>query len=461
MQLRIWIGGLGLLLLTGIGMMMYAVLAPAHLARAQPDRPRLLALLREERFDHLEATFDARRRAVERGELRDIELHWDFSTFQNSDLALSAPLQSWVEKRPASAIAHAARAHYYLHLGWLAVKSGGSRETRAAQAMRRNNNFVHAKSEFEAALRADPKMMTAIAGLMQIGMWADRRAVIALYEQGRSIDPLSPTLHWQYLHALQPQWGGDFAVMRRHLRDLRTAAPDNRFDDLQGLFDYFMALHARAAGDREAALAHYDRSLSAATHADVLFDRGFLKIALKDLDGARRDIEQALALRPHKALYLYGVAHLEQALLNFPKAHEAYTQALALDGGNPDYLEERAYLALRLGRNVEAVRDMDAAQRLGDLNQRLQRSMTQFYIMADQAKKSLEPAKRAVSLDPKGSRNWLWMAEAHYANQDCQAHAAYARFLELCPQDGQCAATQGLALPEVIRYFRCDGVPFK
>jgi tetratricopeptide (TPR) repeat protein len=457
MRLRIWLfGGCGLLLLTGIGLMIYAALA------ATPDRVQMLALLRAERFDALESALDARRRAVERGELRDIELHWDFSAFQNSDPNLNEPLRHWVETRPGSVNAHAARGHYYLHLGWLSVNGGGSAATRSAQATRQVNNFTLAKAEFDAALSANARTMTAVAGLMQIAIGAGQwQEIAALYARGREIEPFSPTLHWQYLHALQPQFGGSFAAIRAHLNAIRGAAPDNRLDDLQGLLDYFRARQASGIGDADAALAHFDRALATEVHADVLFERGFFKVAIRDIDGARHDITRAMTMRPHKARYLRGLAHLEQAAANFPQAYDAYTQALALDGGNPDFLEERAYVALKLNRNAEAVRDIEAAQRLGDLNTRLQRSTVQFYIMADQAKKSLDPAKRALSLDPTASRNWLWMAQAHYANQDCQAHAAYARFLELCPRDGQCAATDGLALPEVIRYFRCDGVPFK
>ncbi len=147
--------------------------------------------------------------------------------------------------------------------------------------------------------------------------------------------------------------------------------------------------------------------------------------------------------------------------LNFGAAIDAYGRALALDGARPDYLEERAYITLQFNRNADAERDMKAAQALGDLNPRLQRSTAQFYIMIDKFKDSLAPAKRSLELDPQNSRSWLWMAQTYYVNNDCQAHEAYARFREMCRIDGQCDAADGLALPEVIRYFRCEGAPRK
>lgn len=448
---------ISLLLVTGLGMMAYSLWPSGRI-----DRLQMLTLVRDGRFEAVDSYLDTRRRAVERGTLRDIELHWDFSTFQNSDLALNGQLQEWVKAQPGSANAHAARGHYYLHLGWLSVNGGGSPTTRAAQATRQANNFTLAKTEFDAALAADSTSMTAIAGLMQIAMGSgQKQEIAALYARGREIAPFSPTLHWQYLHALQPQFGGSFAAIRAHQDAIRGQAPDDRLDFLQGFYDYLRGRDACSVGDCVAAIAHLDRALSFGAHPDYFFQRGMTRVTMGDAVQAQADFKQALRLRLHKADFYRGVAHAEQVASNYAKAYDAYTQALALDGGNPDYLEERAYVAMKLDRDAEAARDIEAAQRLGDLDPRLQRSTAQLFVLTEQFKKSMEPAQRAVSLDPNGSRSWLWMAQTYYLNADCKAHEAYARFVELCRIDGQCAAANGMAVSANLRLFNCDYLPRK
>ncbi len=150
-------------------------------------------------------------------------------------------------------------------------------------------------------------MMTAIAGLMQIAAGMRQRDELpGLLARGQAIDPLSWTLHWRYLHVLQPQLGGSVALIRAHLNAIRGAAPDGHLDDLQGFYDYNQGLSACAVNDCEAGIAHFTKALTFGTNPDYLYHRGITRRAIEDFDGARRDLDQALALRPQKANYSSG-----------------------------------------------------------------------------------------------------------------------------------------------------------
>jgi len=113
----------------------------------------------------------------------------------------------------------------------------------------------------------------------------------------------------------------------------------------------------------DAALAKIDLALQIDPQCAPAFSmRAFIKLAMKDLNGARDDAQQAIALEPKDAEAFIAMSMAYNSLYDFANAAEAAHQALAL---NPDSWTARLEMAKSLyGQRqfVPALRELDSLQ---------------------------------------------------------------------------------------------------
>lgn len=126
------------------------------------------------------------------------------------------------------------------------------------------------------------------------------------------------------LEALNAQ--GDFASVLEHgERFTKRVEP-------AGLVLYEMAYAANRAGDRDAAMALYDRALAEDDQLAVAFyDRGELHLIADDIDAARADFEAAARLRPDHWAVHFRLAHLAGRLED-PEAFDTHLMAALRHG---------------------------------------------------------------------------------------------------------------------------------
>ena len=133
---------------------------------------------------------------------------------------------------------------------------------------------------------------------------------------------------------------GNTALALRIASDLAKAEP--------GSADAQLALaHVHnASGDNAAASAALDQGLALAPdRADLLTARGFLDLAARNFDGARANLDAALALNPNQFSAYIAAAHLAFSRGDVPEAERLITYARRIDDEHPHLLLLEAQLA--------------------------------------------------------------------------------------------------------------------
>lgn len=133
---------------------------------------------------------------------------------------------------------------------------------------------------------------------------------------------------------------GNTALALRIARDWAKAEPGSADAQLALAHVY------NASGDNAAASAALDQGLVLAPdRADLLTARGFLDLAARNFDGARANLDAALALNPNQFSAYIAAAHLAFSRGDVPEAERLITYARRIDDEHPHLLLLEAQLA--------------------------------------------------------------------------------------------------------------------
>ena len=190
------------------------------------------ALLSAHRFDELDASMSKATLAYQAGTLSDIDLLHAFSVFDFGTSAMDFDLDSWVDAKPASPAALAARAIHSTAEG--IVESNKYQIASPASHARIISEFRSARDDFEKSLKLDPSFIVSYAGLMNIEpalsppspYWQAFRSVIAvkfgievpplsrekrLLNHANAVAPHNFIARAAYLRSIRARWGGPSA----------------------------------------------------------------------------------------------------------------------------------------------------------------------------------------------------------------------------------------------------------
>ncbi len=166
---------------------------------------------------------------------------------------------------------------------------------------------------------------------------------------------------------------------------------------------------------------------------------------------AKRTGARALALDPGNALTHSTMATIRGAHdYDWVGAGPGYAKALELDPNSPDVRNQYAYWYLRpLGRYREARVQYRRVLELDPLSSFALFTIAESYFFESNFTAMIEPAQKALEIDPGYWPPWTLLATAHaYLGQRDEAEKMIQRALDLAPWDttvrGVCAALQGL-----------------
>lgn len=145
---------------------------------------------------------------------------------------------------------------------------------------------------------------------------------------------------------------------------------------------------ARRQQDRPALVALLDCCDAAIQRGDVSVDvhlhRGWALTGLKQWEAAMAAFDQALALEPGSSEVLNNKANLLLSIGKREEALDVYTQSLELDANNPSILINRGMAYIRAGRPEEAREDIDQALRLAPEDDSIIRTLLSFALPAEE-----------------------------------------------------------------------------
>lgn len=141
-------------------------------------------------------------------------IHNDFQFFRNAGEDANQVSLTWIEKAPESAFANAARGYYLYHAASAARGGKWTKDTPSENMGRMHDLAAMSRKFFEKALRREPRLMPAFAGLIDVARIASEDALgESAYARGTVVDPGCRELSRRQMHALEPRWGGSHADM--------------------------------------------------------------------------------------------------------------------------------------------------------------------------------------------------------------------------------------------------------
>lgn len=248
--------------------------------------------------------------------------------------------------------------------------------------------------------------------------WAPARLWLALALLRRVSLPQA----WRELDALcarRPDWAWGFLVRSelgrvdivydKALRDLDAA---ERLEPGSAWVHAFRSrvLFQKAPGPE--ALAALDRAVALAPKAGwIKAWRADARRKTGDLSGARRDLEEALALEPYDRAWLW-LGKVLRAQNDPAGAERALTRGLRACPHFEKALAERARARLELGRTEAALRDLEAAVRVNHRHNSLWNWTAELEPLTPERHRTLERLKEHAAVHPRSARAWAWLGEA-------------------------------------------------
>ncbi len=178
------------------------------------------------------------------------------------------------------------------------------------------------------------------------------------------------------------------------------------------------------------ALADLDQALSKnAEHTDNLNDRGLVQSALRDYPAAVSDFDAALKIDKDNVTFLTNRAMAHAAADNTAKAAQDVDRALAIDGNFRPARLEKAWQLLSASRPVEALAEIEKADRLGPpdlafLEVRANTLLTQGLLA-----EVIADADRAIAINDQIDWPYLLRAQARHRAEEFEKAIADANVI--------------------------------
>jgi len=351
-----------------IALMICLPIGPAGAQSEVPQAQELIALLKEEKYEMLDAHLTRYQNAFEADFRQEKNVQVAFLSFQRTDPSLERYLSEWIIRFPKSYSGRLARGLYY---GAVGINKRGSRvasKTTATQVSGMQLYFSKAQEDLRAALEMNPQLMPAYTFMIFIPMvFGLRDQTKAIIDEALRKNPYSFSARWSYLASLEPRWGGSYREMEDFIAQARP---------YYGKYPYLIVLNGKifaARGDEATnwgtTLFHYDKALAYGEHWHYYLGRGKSLYHLQRYGEAVVALDRALQLWPGfgDALKLRGLAHW--GVGNYEKSLKDLTAVIDMDPTHHELINARGELHFAFERYRDALKDYEEALRLSPDNQ--------------------------------------------------------------------------------------------
>jgi tetratricopeptide (TPR) repeat protein len=142
------------------------------------------------------------------------DIHYDYDQIQ-PDARTELATRNWLDKDAQSAYALSARASYFRKAGERARGEGWASEVPPEKMQRMHDLLGKAATLYQKALRIEPRLMPAYAGLINVGMYDSREELrTSAFEAAQRLDPACDSVIRFEMTAREPRWGGSYEQMQ-------------------------------------------------------------------------------------------------------------------------------------------------------------------------------------------------------------------------------------------------------
>lgn len=342
------------------------------------DQAGLRSLLKHRRFDALDAAFTHLQDAFEKNPRFEYWPADAADAFGSAEPSLRPLLQDWVAHSPDSFAAWLALGTHLEAVAHVQRGAKAARETSGGEFDEMRETLPVALEALEHALRLHPRLVAARSE--QLWVLVLMGDAFRFQDTRRLADQSCPSC---FLHrvvvvqSLRPRWGGTYAAMRAAAKSAPVAEnPRLRF--LTGLVEVDraeLAVHDDRLPD---AMEEVEKACALGEYWAFLRQRAHVERRARAFDGARRDLDRALELRPGSPDVLIERAELYLDLKDGERAGKDLLTALRVNpshfrgeqvyGPTVQTLIHDAWVFRNAGQRDDALRVLDLASELAPLD---------------------------------------------------------------------------------------------
>ena len=255
-----------------------------------PISAEITNLILQEKFEEFEKRSKYYEEQILKDPLYESPLFKLYEALDADSNHLLEKMNKWVEKRP-SYISYAARGICKANQGWKIRGDKYASETPPENLLMMHLFHEDAKTDLIAAIGLNDRFFPAYSSLIGIEMAKGNiDSAKDIHDMAIRSIPETYYVRYDYLHSLQPRWGGSFELMEEYVNTLDKAAQKNpRIWSLKGELPAELGRLAFADSDYVSALQYYTEALSYGERMSFLKYRGRLYMLTGQDDLALED----------------------------------------------------------------------------------------------------------------------------------------------------------------------------
>jgi tetratricopeptide (TPR) repeat protein len=417
--------------------LLFILIAFSSLAQSAefPSALTMRKLFVNKDFTQLNAEIEKYQKRYEQDITEEIAFDVAFNCFDSPEPAYEQLFEQWLKQNPTSYIPLLARSRYYQQMGW--HHRGDKSASKTSSKRFEKLHFYQNKAllDINKALSIKPKLSLLYAEKISIAKGlSDRKLNLKTLKEGLKLNPASYELRKSQLFNLLPRWGGSYDQIATFLADTKKYESINaNLKPLAGFNDY-------AKGFRAKEKKRFNEGIklltSALKHGDKLWfyqERGRCHYFLKNYDKALLDYDRALALHPESVTTLSWRSWAYRKLGKNAEALGDLDLAVELDPFDYNAIRSRAYLLTEFNLFDEAVDNFKKAVILDSSKAETWSSLGWYASVKLKDNKVASNAyKQATVLEPNNVLYVYNYALVLNNMRDCKMTPVVNRFLQLC-----------------------------
>jgi tetratricopeptide (TPR) repeat protein len=409
----------------------------------KPDKIKLIQLLENEDFDHLDKILSDYQKKCENNISKEGNVQDAFDAFENSDPSLEQHLEKWVSSKPNSASAHMALGTYHYNLGWLSRGFRWAKDTTSKQFAKMKAHFRKAHDEFKETVRLNPKMTIAYSYLIAIS-GGDKVSSKQILDEALSHNPLSKAVRLYYVQYLQPKWGGSLGDVEKFIADLKPLYSQNKhLKDIEGRLPYTQGdiLFTTYDNDKvKLSIPYFNEAVQkSGQNRSTILRRAEAYRYLDEYQKALDDCNEVLRRDPQHlgALILRGKVFID--LKNYDKALKDLNMAIRLDKLNPAALRNKGIALYKLKHRDESFQPFIDSLTYG-YSSSLSHTYLGYIYYYDKKNYTLaaQELKTAIELGNEDSQLWYFATASQWHDRDCDFVKSAYQYKEACTLQNDC-----------------------